>query len=829
MLGPIWDDTLGDSRVVVAVLDGPVDMTHESLRDAEITQLGTFQPHGGIASRHGTHVASIIFGQHDGPVRGIAPRCRGLMIPVFSDDNGAGDPVASQADLAAAITTALQHGAHVINISAGEYSPNDFVDPRLAEAIRACSDAGALVVAAAGDKGCCRPQIPSSLGEVLAVATTETESPSMEGCDHKSNCIIAPGTEILGAVPEGGVIPASGTSFATAITSGVAALLLSLQAREGRETGAAAIRQVMLGSARLGRDLDPQHAVRLLQRGLSAPSAATESSNGRAELLLTALDGMRYAVNPSALRRKFGGVLAKDFGTTTVRLPAGGAYRVADFHYILDGGRMGMRLIPASDEQAVVLSDGTSVGGSEVLDAILRCDMHLGDGDPVFAILSYIHPEEHAYDVAALPRSSKLQLAHRHVGSYLGGGRTTHALTRPDRWRGQGPLHMGLNVDSHPANVQVVSLRGVPQAVLNRNAHNVDVVVAGSAKVPRDADNITDCRTIDLTTIFQYYRDVIRQAEYLDDLAWYTNCSVHKMIVVNVFLNLPHNAAAFAETFGQDGPAVWADFRRRYEAVTGTPFTTEMETAFTPLWKLAELPPDAIRPLTLREYLAHHAAGDEARSLGYTGRTPLPPNVGLAWPLENLVDLLAEFINTHTPFERVGGIVTSAEILLLGDVLAERIGVELPTYTASVTPIIGRILAAEAMRRGPMAGPWLGAAARQLLWTARVRPSDTHLRVATEVCVSAAKQELAALWQHGAPSMHDAAAWLEEAVRPELERLRGQLMKLGVRTGYFASPSVFHRIALGTYPRSPFVEIRTICTAMDAADLVEIPDRQPMR
>ena len=31
----------------------------------------------------GTHVTSIIFGQHGSEVRGIAPACRGLIIPIF--------------------------------------------------------------------------------------------------------------------------------------------------------------------------------------------------------------------------------------------------------------------------------------------------------------------------------------------------------------------------------------------------------------------------------------------------------------------------------------------------------------------------------------------------------------------------------------------------------------------------------------------------------------------------------------------------------------------------------------------------------------------------
>ena len=65
----LWDDTRGDPRVCVAILDGPVDQSHQSLRGARLTQVESplmTKPVGGIASQHGTHIASIIFGQHDG-------------------------------------------------------------------------------------------------------------------------------------------------------------------------------------------------------------------------------------------------------------------------------------------------------------------------------------------------------------------------------------------------------------------------------------------------------------------------------------------------------------------------------------------------------------------------------------------------------------------------------------------------------------------------------------------------------------------------------------------------------------------------------------------
>ncbi len=66
-------------------------------------------------SRHGTHVASVIFRRHDGPVPGLASGCRGLIVPIFSDGEGH----LSQLDLARTIDQAVEVGAHVINVNRG--------------------------------------------------------------------------------------------------------------------------------------------------------------------------------------------------------------------------------------------------------------------------------------------------------------------------------------------------------------------------------------------------------------------------------------------------------------------------------------------------------------------------------------------------------------------------------------------------------------------------------------------------------------------------------------------------------------------------------------
>ena len=125
-------------------------------------------------SNHGTHVASIIFGQPESPVEGIAPRCRGLIVPIFSDNNRK----SSQLDLSHAIEQAVNAGAHIINISAGQLTDNGEAEGWLDKAVQLCKDNNVLIVAAAGNDGCECLHVPASLPSVLAVGAMNDQETS---------------------------------------------------------------------------------------------------------------------------------------------------------------------------------------------------------------------------------------------------------------------------------------------------------------------------------------------------------------------------------------------------------------------------------------------------------------------------------------------------------------------------------------------------------------------------------------------------------------------------------------------------------------------------
>jgi type VII secretion-associated serine protease mycosin len=211
--------------IVVAVVDTGVDL-HPDLR-TNLLQGGSVLPSRldngqGDPNGHGTLMASLIAasgGSNNSGVVGIAPAAK--ILPVRdSDAEGRGNSVRA----AEAIEWAISRKANIINFSRA-------VAPSIAlkNAVERAAASDVLIVAASGNKGQdVVAAYPAAMESVLAVgASDRSNKPADFTKPSKQVQICAPGVDIVGAKPDGRYFKGQGTSQATAIVSGAAALVMA--------------------------------------------------------------------------------------------------------------------------------------------------------------------------------------------------------------------------------------------------------------------------------------------------------------------------------------------------------------------------------------------------------------------------------------------------------------------------------------------------------------------------------------------------------------------------------------------------------------------------
>lgn len=227
--------------ITVAVIDTGVDPRHLTFRDGQVTTL-TFAPNEDQRAAdcdHGTGVASLIGSQPnrdpDTSFVGVAPGVQILALRALPkgppEDPSNADPGETQAlePTVEAIDYAVDRGVDIISIS---QQGSD--TPEYRAAVERAVRADILVVAAAGNLGnSSRALYPAAYQGVMAVGMTTRQDIAPELSQHSPELTVsvaAPGFPVLMLRPSaaGGrsYRSASGTSFATPIVAGAAALVM---------------------------------------------------------------------------------------------------------------------------------------------------------------------------------------------------------------------------------------------------------------------------------------------------------------------------------------------------------------------------------------------------------------------------------------------------------------------------------------------------------------------------------------------------------------------------------------------------------------------------
>jgi membrane-anchored mycosin MYCP len=252
-----WEVSKG-ANVKVAVIDSGVDGKHPDLvgvlaGGTDISGAGS--PDGqksiGAKPEHGTLVATMLAGRGHQPagstaspspspspspksrvgpdgIVGVAPEAQLLSVSTWLGSANPGGK-SDQDQIPEAVRWAVDNGARVINISLGSTSPE--WPQSWDAAFLYAEQKDVVIVAAAGNRvgGNVQVGAPATIPGVLTVAGLDRKG--MASVDSSSQGIsigaAAPAENLIGGMPGGGYAEWAGTSGATPIVAGVAALIRS--------------------------------------------------------------------------------------------------------------------------------------------------------------------------------------------------------------------------------------------------------------------------------------------------------------------------------------------------------------------------------------------------------------------------------------------------------------------------------------------------------------------------------------------------------------------------------------------------------------------------
>jgi photosystem II stability/assembly factor-like uncharacterized protein len=252
----VWQSiTTGDPRIVIAVIDTGIELSHEDLADNIYINQGEYGDDGSGGERqsngidddgngyvddwrgwnffdddndpsdfngHGTHVAGIsaALGNNGVGGLGVAPGCTLLALGIGS--------IPTVAEIAEALTYAADNGATVVNMSFGG-SLDSQVEQ---EAIVYAAAQGVVPIASAGNSSSnidIGQVFPASYTEVIAVAATDSQGEMAMFTSWGSTVdVAAPGVNVVSTYLDNDYRRMDGTSMAAPVVSGVAALIQSV-------------------------------------------------------------------------------------------------------------------------------------------------------------------------------------------------------------------------------------------------------------------------------------------------------------------------------------------------------------------------------------------------------------------------------------------------------------------------------------------------------------------------------------------------------------------------------------------------------------------------
>ena len=279
---------------------------------------------------HGTHLTSIMTSSHrtdSGNYQGIAPNANVVVVRAFEPD-GSGSYLSVIKALDWIVSHKNKYKIRILNLSFSAPARSHYWDDPVNQAVMAAWKKGIIVVVAAGNggPGPMTVGVPGNVPYVITVgAMTDNYTPSDTSDDKLSSFsaagptfegfvkpdLLAPGGHMLGMMPAYAWLPLeypdyvlpvdqyftmSGTSQATAVVSGVLALMLEADSKLQPDDAKC---QLMV-SARAAELNDGTHAYSVFQQGagrVDAIAAINESTAGCANRGMNIKDDLSGAMH----------------------------------------------------------------------------------------------------------------------------------------------------------------------------------------------------------------------------------------------------------------------------------------------------------------------------------------------------------------------------------------------------------------------------------------------------------------------------------------------------------------------------------------------------
>jgi len=244
----VWDrvrarpNKYRSSRVGVCIVDTGYDLNHEDLPKDAVSAGSSFGSALSDGDGHGTHCSGVIgaIGGNSKGISGVNPDGQ-VKFRISKALNNEGMGTASS--VIKGIDDCMNSGAKVMSMSLGGGPNADLMDGMFDEAY----DRGMMIYGASGNLGIRTDDYPASYPHVISIGAVDRSGRRADFSNWSEQLeLLAPGKSITSTYPGNRYATLSGTSMATPIVAGIAAMIWSYFPQCSNQQ----IRNVLLSSAK---------------------------------------------------------------------------------------------------------------------------------------------------------------------------------------------------------------------------------------------------------------------------------------------------------------------------------------------------------------------------------------------------------------------------------------------------------------------------------------------------------------------------------------------------------------------------------------------------